>query len=172
MKILYLLRHAHAAPRELSLSDFDRPLDERGYRQAEAVASYLREKKMTFDFVMCSAALRARETLEPLRSVVGTEEFQVSEEFYNSPENQILKHLQGVSDEWNRVLYIGHNPGIAFATLKFTKVFPEVLIEGVIPATLMGFQFPLDHWKDLDWWKGEVVDVFQPMIPQTEPPAP
>jgi phosphohistidine phosphatase len=172
MKTFYLLRHAHAEPREQSLSDFDRPLDETGRRQAEAVAGYLKKKKLTFDFVMCSAALRTQETLEPLRPVIGTEAIEISEEFYNSPEDQILKHLKRISDERNRVLYIGHNPGIAFASLKFTKVFPEVLIEGVTPATLIGFQFPLDHWKDLEWWEGKVIDVFQPMLPSTEPSAP
>lgn len=172
MKTLYLLRHAHAAPRELSLSDFDRPLDERGRRQAGDVANYLQKKKITFDFVMCSASLRTRETLEPLRPVLGTEAIEISKNFYNSPEDKILEYLRGVSGERNKVLYIGHNPGIAFAALKFTKVFPEILIEGVTPATLIGFQFPLDHWKDLDWWSGEVTDVFQPIPLSTEPLAP
>ncbi len=168
MKTLYLLRHAHAEPRELSLSDFDRPLDERGQQEAQAVADYLQAKKITFDFVMCSAALRTQETLEPLRAVIGTDAIEISEHFYNISEEQILKYLKNVSDERNHILYTGHNPGIAFAALKFTKVFPKVLIEGVTPATLMGFQFPLDLWKDLDWREGEVIDVFQPK----EPPAP
>jgi phosphohistidine phosphatase len=172
MKILYLLRHAHAEPRELSLSDFDRPIDERGRKESEAAASYLKKKKITFDFVMCSAALRTQETLEPLRPVIGTEAIEISENFYNSPEDQILKYLRQVSDERNRILYIGHNPGIAFAALKFTKVFPEVLLEGVKPATLIGFQFQIDHWIDLDWWEGEVIDVFQPDLLPAEPPAP
>lgn len=172
MKKLYLLRHAFAAPRELSLSDFDRPLDERGRKQAEEVANYLQKKKITFDFVMCSAALRTRETLEPLRPVIGTDAIDVSKSYYNSPEDQILGNLKHVSDERRKVLYIGHNPGIAFAALKFTKVFPEILIEGVTPATLIGFQFPIDHWKDLAWWIGEVTDLFQPAPQPTEPRAP
>ncbi|HUX79918.1 MAG TPA: histidine phosphatase family protein [Alphaproteobacteria bacterium] len=172
MKTLYLLRHAFAAPRELSLSDFDRPLDEKGRRQAEEVASYLQNEKITFDFVMCSAALRARETLEPLRPVIGTDAIDVSKSYYNSPEDQILSYLKQVSDQKDKVLYIGHNPGIAFTALKFTKVFPEILIEGVTPATLIGFQFPISHWKDLNWWGGEVTDLFQPAPQPIEPLAP
>lgn len=172
MKTLYLLRHAHAEPRGESFSDFDRPLDERGRQEADAVAAYLQQKKVTFDFIMCSAALRTQETLEPLRPVVGTEAIEISEDFYNSPEDTILKHLRRVSDERERILYIGHNPGIAFAALKFTKVFPSILMEGLTPATLIGYQFPFDHWKDLDWWTGEVTDLFQTSLLLTDSPSP
>lgn len=172
MKILYLLRHAHAGPRDTSFSDFDRPLDVLGHAEADAVAAYCQSKKITFDYVMCSAALRTLETLEPLRPVIGTEAIEISENFYNSPEDLILKHLQKVSDEWEKVLYIGHNPGIAFTALKLTKVFPEILTMGVTPATLVGFQFPLDHWKDLEWWSGEITDVFQPSPELVKSPAP
>lgn len=172
MKTLYLLRHAHAESRGSSFSDFDRPLDEIGRGQAGTVANYLLQKKTTFDFVMCSAALRAQETLEPLRSVVATDAIEISADFYNSPEDQVLKHLRRVSNERERILYIGHNPGLAFAALKFTKIFPDILREGVQPATLIGYQFSIDHWKDLDWWLGEVIDLFQPSLPLTSSPSP
>lgn len=168
MKTLYLLRHAHAEPHGTSFSDFDRPLDARGHTEAEAVATYLQSKKITFDYIMCSAALRTVETLEPLRPVIETESIEISENFYNSSDELILKHLQRISDAWQKVLYIGHNPGIAFTALKLTKIFPEVLIEGVTPATLVGFQFPFDHWKNLEWWSGEITDVFQPNSVSTE----
>lgn len=169
MKTLYLLRHAHAESKDTSYADFDRPLDERGQQEAGAVAAYIKEKKLSFDFVLCSAALRTQETLEPLRTVVGTEAIEISESFYNSPEDLILKHLQKISNEWKSVLYIGHNPGIAFAALKFAKAFPDVLMQGVNPATLIGFHFPLDQWADLDWREGEITDVFQPPLSQEEP---
>ncbi|MBS0272415.1 MAG: histidine phosphatase family protein [Proteobacteria bacterium] len=172
MKILYLLRHAHAEPHGTSFADFDRPLDARGHLEAKAVATYIQSKKLNFDYIMCSAALRTVETLEPLRPFLGTEAIETSENFYNSSDELILKHLQRISNEWQKVLYIGHNPGIAFTALKLTKIFPEVLVEGVTPATLVGFQFPFDHWKDLEWWSGEIIDVFQPNLVSAESPLP
>ena len=171
MKTLYLLRHAHAEDRGSSISDFDRPLKEIGLSEAQTVANYIKTKTLSFDFVMCSAALRAQQTLEPLRPVIGTTDIEISENFYNSPEDKILKNLQKISDDWDKVLYIGHNPGIAFTAFKLTKTFPEVLIEGVTPGTLIGFQLPIDHWIQLEWWEGEVIDVFQPAIPTSIPSA-
>ncbi len=168
MKTLYLLRHAHAVPKELSFSDFDRPLDERGSKESDEVADYLKENGITFDYVMCSASLRTQETLEPLRAVVGTDALEISENFYNSPEEDILKHIRLVSNDKTKILYIGHNPGVAFAALKFAKVFPDVLMEGITPATLIGFEFPIDKWEDLNWGEGEIKNVFQPSLSQPE----
>ena len=159
MKHLYLLRHAHAEPHGLGFSDFDRPLDERGHVEAKEVAHYLHQHKITFDYVMCSAALRAQETLEPLRPYLGTQDIEISDSFYNISEDKILEYLRLVNDEKEKVLYIGHNPGIAFASLKLAKVAPPLLMEGIKPATLIGFEFPYTHWITLDWGQGEVRDV-------------
>lgn len=172
MKQLYLLRHAHAVPHTLSFSDFDRPLDERGQEESQAIADYLEKKKITFDFIMCSAALRAQETLEPLRPIIGTHAIEISENFYNISEDKILGHLQQLSDDKNKILYIGHNPGIAFSILKFSKALPHVLMEGITPGTLTGLQFSLDHWMNLEWGKAEIIDIFQPSQAETGSPSP
>ena len=168
MKTLYLLRHAHAAPRELSLSDFDRPLEESGREEAEAVANYLLGKAIIFDFIMCSAALRTQETLEPLRKMSDDNAIEISIDFYNISVEQILNHLKKISDKRNTVLYIGHNPGIAFTVLKLARVLPDVLMEGITPATLIGFQLPIDKWQNLEGGEGETIDVFQPSLPSRE----
>ncbi|EKE09670.1 MAG: Phosphoglycerate mutase family protein [uncultured bacterium] len=170
MKALFLLRHTHAEERGTTISDYDRPLEERGLTEALDVANYIKSKNLSFDFVMCSSSLRTQQTLEPLRSVIGTTDIEISENFYNSTEEKILKNLQAISDRWNKVLYIGHNPGVAFTAFKLTKTFPKTLMEGVTPGTLIGFHLPIDHWKDLDWWGGEIVDVFQPGLPPPKVP--
>lgn len=172
MKILYLLRHAHAEPQPTAFADHDRPLVERGWEEAKALATYFSTQNITVDFVMCSSALRAQETLEPLRSVVGTQDIEISESFYNIPEDDILKHLQKLPSPVGSVLYIGHNPGIAFAILRFSKSFPAFLNEGVSPATLVGLHFPIKEWVDLEWGRGEITDVFQPALASAEAPAP
>lgn len=171
MKTLYLLRHAHAEARPTAYSDFDRPLNDRGREEAEAVAAYLQTKGLTFDFVMCSAALRTQETVEPLRSVLGTERIEISERFYNISEDQILSHLKHLPNKTDTVLYIGHNPGVAFAILRLAQSFPDFLREGIAPATLVGFQLSVDNWKDLEWGVGEIIDVFHPTLVPAESPS-
>jgi len=172
MKTLYILRHAHSEPGGAILSDFDRPLDERGQAEAGAIARYFQQSGRQFDYVMCSAALRAQETLEPLRPILGTQAIELSENFYNISEDKILSYLRLIPDEMNNVLYIGHNPGVAFAILKLAGSVPDFLKDGIKTATLVGFQFPIYKWKDLDWREGQIWDVFQPSPGATEAPAP
>lgn len=170
MKTLYFLRHAHAESRNSAYADFDRPLEEKGRAEAQAVLVYMQEKKLDFDFVMCSAALRAQETLEPLRSVLGTQQIDVSEKFYNLQEDQILGHLHHIPQDLNRVLYIGHNPGLAFAVLRLAQSFSNSLSQGVEPATLVGFELPIDDWKNIEWGMGALIDFFRPTLVPAKPP--
>lgn len=172
MKYLYLLRHAHTVPHGLDFADFDRPLDERGQEESQLVAQYLSRKKITFDLVMCSSALRAQETLKPLRPILGTSAIDVSENYYNIPEDKILGYIQQISDNIQKVLYIGHNPGVAFSILQFSDILPSQLPEMITPGTLVGMKFSLDHWRDVNWRKAEIIDVFQPNEFETKFPSP
>jgi phosphohistidine phosphatase len=161
MKTVFFLRHA-TSPHHTPLSDVDRPLDAQGRGEAKEVAAYFQTNKLTVDLVLCSVALRAQETLEPLRSVLGTHNIEVSEGFYNISDNEILEVLQSIPNGISRILYIGHNPGIAFAILKLSDSFPEFLTQGIEPATLVEFQFNIETWKNVGWKKGKVMRVFHP----------
>jgi len=172
MKTLYLLRHAHAEPRPTAYADFDRPLNERGREEAEAVAEYCQTKELTFDFIMCSAALRAQETAEPLRPIASVGGIEISEKFYNIPEDHILNHLKRIPHKAETVLYVGHNPGLAFTILRLAQSLPDFLKDGVEPATLVGFQLSIDKWEELNWGVGEIIDVFHPTLVPTGAPAP
>lgn len=170
MKTVYILRHAHAGERETALADFDRPLNDQGRREAQAVANYFQDHNITVDLVLCSAALRTQETLEPLRPLLKTTSIEISEAFYNAPETRIFQSLRAVEDDKSSLLYICHNPGVAFAILKLAQIFPSVLTDGVKPATLVELSFPIETWEELDWRTGEVKAVFQPSLPEEESP--
>ena len=62
------------------------------------------------------------------------------------------------------------SPGVAFAILKFSKTFPTILEGKISPGSLVGFQFPIDKWADLGWWQGDVINIFQPPLPESPEP--
>ena len=66
MKSLYLLRHAKSSWKDPNLNDHERPLSKRGRRAAKMMARYFRRSKIAPDFVICSTALRAQQTLDPI----------------------------------------------------------------------------------------------------------
>src|ERR1041385_9391981 len=64
MRSLYLLRHAKSSWKDPSQSDFERPLANRGRKACEIVARLIQDRGLEFDLVLCSTAIRARETID------------------------------------------------------------------------------------------------------------
>jgi phosphohistidine phosphatase len=172
MKRLYILRHAHTEPQGLGLADFDRALDQQGREEAEVLGKYLDQTKQTYDFIMCSAALRCQETLEPLRRFSITGKIEISENYYNISEDEILEYLRQAPDDAESLLYIGHNPGVVFTILKLVRTIPDFLKEGLKPATLIGIQVPIDKWSDLVWHDGDIIDSYHPNLDAGDTPEP
>ena len=112
MHRLLLLRHAKSSWDDPSLADRDRPLAPRGHRAAERMADHLRSEVPHPDLVLCSPALRTRETLERMSNALGDAEVVVDDELYGADGNELLERLRAVDDRFETVAVIGHNPGI------------------------------------------------------------
>ena len=112
-KVLYLLRHAKSSWSDPELSDFDRPLNERGRKAAPQVAAYMQRNGLAPDLVLCSSACRAAETWDLMSSAFGgdlTVKHQRS--LYLATPSRILSALSHVPDSIERVLVLAHNPGL------------------------------------------------------------
>ena len=163
-KTLYLLRHAEASQAEPGISDYDRSLTPRGEEQTIRVANYIRNKIISFDFIMCSASLRTQQTFEPLRDYITTNEIDINPEYYNISEEIILKYIQMTAESVQSLLFIGHNPGIAFSALRLIpQVGSHKFIEnGCPPAALTGFALDINSWKDAHWGCGQLLEFYNP----------
>ena len=112
MSRLLLLRHAKSSWDDPSLADRDRPLAPRGHRAAERMADHLRSDIQQPDLVLCSPALRTRETLDRMSDAFGDAEVVVDDELYGAGGEELLHRLRGIDDRFGTVAMIGHNPGI------------------------------------------------------------
>lgn len=111
MEKLYLLRHAKSSRDNPVLRDYDRPLNARGISQAGAMGRYFRENTFKIDGILCSGAVRTRQTLKLLLKFYDYRgEIEYSDEVYASSV-PILKNLilKANSDS---LLLVGHNPEI------------------------------------------------------------
>jgi len=113
-KLLFLLRHADAGRGAAGQRDRDRPLSARGEREAAAIGDFLKSRSETLDRVLCSGALRARQTLSGLLAVVGSSvETDISDALYLAEPTEILRAIRDVPEPAASILVVGHNPGIA-----------------------------------------------------------
>ena len=111
MEKLYLLRHAKSSWDNPVLRDYDRPLNDRGKRQATAMGRFFQEKAFKIDGVLCSGAARTRETLDLLLEFYDYQgEIEYSDEIYASSVF-VLKRIV-LQAKCDFLLLIGHNPEI------------------------------------------------------------
>lgn len=112
-RTLMLLRHAKSSWQEPALPDFERPLAPRGRAAAQAMGQVLAERSWQPDLVLCSPAARTRETWALLAPALGTvPPCRQLPSLYLATPAQLWRVLRRAPDEVERLLVIGHNPGL------------------------------------------------------------
>lgn len=159
MRRLYILRHATTEPQ--LTSDFERKLTKYGDEQAEALARFWFEKQYEVDAILCSSAVRAQSTAAPLiRMLSQNTHVNISKEYYNINDEEIVEIIKNINNRFSSVLYIGHNPGITMAAAYLADDLPNALASGFSPGNMCVLEFEVDNWQDVDKYKGIVIDYF------------
>ena len=112
MKTIHVLRHAKSSWKDPSLDDHERPLAKRGRKTAKAIAEYLRQAKITPDLVICSTAVRARQTLDPIAKAIKPPKIVFEKGIYDVAQRKLWKYVWNLPGRAECVLLIGHNPGL------------------------------------------------------------
>ena len=113
MRRLWLLRHAKSSWDDPSLDDHERPLAPRGERDAAAMAAYLRRAEVRPDLVLCSSAVRARDTLTGVLPGLGPDlRIVVERSLYTFEHRRLADALAAATDRADAILLVGHNPAI------------------------------------------------------------
>ena len=131
MKTLWLLRHAKASQGGDGLADRDRPLNARGRAAAARIGRHLAEREVRPELVLCSSALRTRETVELVADGLGAElPIDYEDDLYLASERDLRHRLEQVPESVESVLLVGHNPGIAELALQLAaRGHPAALAE-------------------------------------------
>ena len=110
MRELILLRHAHAESASAGQADRERPLSATGVQEAHDAGAWLRRQGLQPDRVLCSPALRTRQTFAALGEAAAGE---VREEasIYNASVGELIALVDAHRDA-DSLLLVGHNPGL------------------------------------------------------------
>ncbi len=154
MSELHLLRHAKAAPQQAGGGDRERPLEEGGRRAAQALAAWAAERRLAPELVLCSPALRTRQTLDLVTpAFMRPPQVLVEDGLYLANAQRLLTRLRQVAADVASVMVVGHNPGLQeLATAlsdTLTGPLPARLAAGLPTAAMASFEVPVD-WQALD----------------------
>ena len=113
MKILYILRHAKSAWTYADLSDFERPLNERGVKTAPFMGELMAKKNFQPELILCSPAARAKQTALLVKKAGRMKaEIKYDERIYEASPLRLMEIVSEIESEIGSVLLVGHNPGL------------------------------------------------------------
>jgi phosphohistidine phosphatase len=145
MRTLTLIRHAKSSWNDDTLSDFDRPLNNRGRKNAPMMGRVLRDLGISFDLIVSSPALRAITTARSIAEQLGHPEDALTQDagLYAATTAGLLQVVHQLPDESTAVALVGHNPGLT----DFCNYLCGAGIENLPTCAVASIAFDLDTWK-------------------------
>jgi phosphohistidine phosphatase len=154
MKSILLVRHAKSSWEDLSMADFDRPLNDRGKRDAPAMAERLAQRHVEIDAFVSSPAKRARKTAEIFSKSLrqNKKDVQFKEELYEASEADFAEVVRSLPDDANVVAIFSHNPGIT----DYANSLTGSRIDNIPTSGIFAVKADVDDWKKFDSASKEV----------------
>ena len=159
MKTLLVLRHAKSDWGNSRLSDHDRPLNERGKYDAPRMGAWLKQNEMVPELIISSTAERAYTTAELVALACEFEgELRTERDFYLAGPPAYIELLNTLPDDYERVMVVGHNPGMEELVALLTDKERPMTTANVAVVSL-----PIDSWQELSLFSdGRLQHHWQP----------
>jgi phosphohistidine phosphatase len=151
---LLVLRHAKSDWTSGASRDFDRPLNARGRKAAPLVGAHMATHGLTPDKVLCSPALRTRQTLElVLPHLPPPAETDMPQALYDDGDLGYLDILQTQGGHARCLMVVGHNPACQDTVLELAGQSERGLLDAVMlkypTATLAVLDLAVGDWRDV-----------------------
>jgi phosphohistidine phosphatase len=162
MKYVLILRHAKSSWKDPDSDDHERPLNERGKRDAPTMGNLLKNERLQPDLIISSTAKRARSTAKRVAESLGYKgKITLDRSLYEAEPAAYINILHHLPNEYTRVLIVGHNPGVEELVSMSTDE------EHLMPTcSLAHIQFSVNSWNELNFKsRGKLLGTWQPREP-------
>jgi len=154
MKNLTIVRHAKSSWASATLDDFQRPLNERGLRDSVTMAKRLLAHHLLPQHIVSSPALRAITTAQRLADILGLSASAISTDstIYEASNDTLHDVVWGLSDEYDDIMLVGHNPGLS----DLLRSLSAGMVDELVTCAVVRLQFDCDAWHNIDLHAGKV----------------
>ncbi|WP_164503487.1 SixA phosphatase family protein [Pleionea sediminis] len=155
MKYLSLLRHAKSSWDFPSLDDKHRPLSKRGKKSTQLIAEHNSNVFKEAELICASTSVRATQTIENIleHAKISASNLEFREQLYTFDDSDIIRFIQSISDSYQRILLVGHNPA-------FTEVVNQLTNNQLINIPTCGIvkiQCESISWQDITQFENKLV---------------
>jgi phosphohistidine phosphatase len=155
MRTLYLTRHAKSSWDDPSTDDFHRPLNDRGERDAPVMARVFKERGEPVDRLVSSPAVRAITTARVFAKALGVDASAITQDkgIYLAPAEMLLRTVNLLNDDWQRVMLFGHNPGFT----ELAEYISDADIGEMATCATVRIDFTVNNWAEVSAGLGTLV---------------
>ncbi|MBS4044004.1 MAG: histidine phosphatase family protein [Chitinophagaceae bacterium] len=145
MKYLFIIRHAKSDWNNPILSDFERPLNNRGNKDAPDMAIRLKDKNFVIDQFVTSTANRALSTAKYFAHVYGKSENDILkiDELYHASPKIFFRTIEKLNNQYHSVAIFSHNPGIT----DFVNMLTKTQIDNMPTCSIFAISIQTESWK-------------------------
>lgn len=147
MKTVYLIRHAKSDWNHPELSDFNRPLNKRGKKDAPYMGKKLKELNVYPNLILASPAQRALETITSISNEINYPftEIVFNDSIYHSSTQNLIEILNNNDNTHNTLFLVGHNPGFTYLSNYLTNDY----IDNIVTCGIVKIELEIDNWNEI-----------------------
>ena len=155
MKKLYLIRHAKSSWDDLSLTDFERPLNKRGLKDAPKMGKILKKALLDPDCIVTSPARRAQETAEIIADKIGfpIKKIILEKNIYDAAAHALFEITTDLEDACDTAVLIGHNPGMT----TLANFLSDAKIDNMPTCGVFVLEFDVKSWRKVNKHSGTFI---------------
>lgn len=158
MKTLFILRHAKSSWADAEMSDFERPLNDRGLKAAAFMGELMSDEGYEPYLILSSPAVRAKNTAEIVKKAGNLDaEIRYEHRIYEASPQTLRQTISEIDGAYRSVLVVGHNPGIE-GLIRFLTGD----VEPIPTAALAVIDLNLDEWSYIDEGRGTLRKLYRP----------
>ncbi len=170
-RLLCLIRHGKAAPKDVGLEDFERALTEKGTAECIRVAQAMAKKKLKFDLMISSPADRALDSAHIFAEILQYPalKIQIAHQLYSDHSAvKVVRSLSSLFGHFGHIALFGHNPLLNEMATLLLGAFDREILKGAA----VGISFEGNSWSGLQSQKGSLEFYLPPTIPAARARAP
>lgn len=159
---LTIVRHAKSDWGDFALADHDRPLNERGLRDAPAMGIKVRERGDSPDLIVCSSALRAHTTATLLAEALdySDDAIVIEPSIYEAPMSALLEVVRQAPEDVVHLMMVGHNPG----SEQFASFLLGEPVGNLVTCAVVDLELEATSWKSVSGGEGKLLSYWYPKM--------
>jgi phosphohistidine phosphatase len=164
MKTVFFARHAKSNWNEPGISDFERPLNQKGEEDAPVMATYLRDSGFVVEQIISSDAARALATAKVYKKQLTPNQAIIQKHaIYLASYLDIDSVLKQISEQFSRIMIVGHNPTMT----DIINYYAADSVQDMSACGVAVVEFEIENWIEIKMNSGALVAYEYPKKIQT-----